>query len=175
MYGALADLNQPTTARPGKFIPGLVGGLVAGVLSLLADFLPPSPFIIFCILWAIIGGALAARLYINRSSTPVRQGEGALVGLIAGAIAAVIYLALDTTVAYALHGEYIEMVARMQGQRMTAGAFFMVTGVTGAFTIFGMSVVGGIIGVAMFEKRKPYHTSVPPPPPYGGPVPGGYR
>ena len=179
MYGgALADLNQPMGARPGKFVPGLIGGVVAGILSLFADFLPPSPFIIFsffCILWAIIGGALAARLYINRSSTPVRQGEGAVCGLIAGAIAAVIYLALDTTVAYSIHGEYIEMVARMQGQKMTAGAFFMVTGVAGAFTIFGASVVGGIIGVALFEKRKPYHTSVPPPPPYGGPMPGGYR
>ena len=178
MYGALADLNQPTGVRPSKFVPGLIGGVVAGILSLLADFLPPSPYIIFsffCILWAIIGGAVAARLYINRSSTPVRQGEGAVVGLIAGAIAAVIYLVLDTTIAYSIHGNYIEMVARMQHQNMTAGAFFMVTGVAGAFTIFGMSVVGGIIGVAMFEKRKGYHTSVPPPPPYGGPMPGGYR
>lgn len=171
-------MNQPTATRPGKFVPGVIGGATAGILSLFADFLPPSPFVLFsffCILWAMIGGALAARLYINRSATPVRQGEGAVLGVIAGAIAAVIYLALDTTIAYAIHGEYIEMVARMKNQNLTAGAFFMVTGVAGAFTIFGMSIVGGIIGVALFEKRKPYHTSVPPPPPYGGPMPGGYR
>ena len=34
MYGALADLNQPTGARPSKFVPGLIGGVVAGILSL---------------------------------------------------------------------------------------------------------------------------------------------
>ncbi|MDT4955447.1 MAG: hypothetical protein QOJ02_3585 [Acidobacteriota bacterium] len=179
-YAPQAGYEQPAGLRPGKFVPGLIGGLVAGILSLFVDFLPPSPFIIisfFCIVWAMIGGALASRIYINRSQTPVRQGEGAVVGLVAGAIAAVIYLALDTTIAYAIHGEYIEMVSRMQGQNMSAGAFFAMTGIVGALTIFGCSVVGGIIGVAMFEKRKAYPISTPPPPPpgFGGPIGGGYR
>jgi hypothetical protein len=154
--------------------------VVAGVLSLFADFLPSSPFIIisfFCILWAIIGGALASRLYVKRSGTPVRQGEGAVVGVVAGAFAALIYLALDTTIAYAIHGDTIEAVSRAQGQNLSAGAFFALTGIVGAITIFGFSVIGGIIGVAMFEKRKGYHASMPPPPPpgYGGPMGGGYR
>jgi hypothetical protein len=172
--------QQAAPPRPGKFVPGLIGGLVAGILSLFVDFLPPSPFIIvsfFCIVWAIIGGALASRLYVKRSQIPVRQGEGAVVGLVAGAIAALIYLALDTTIAYSIHGDYIEMVSRAQGENMSAGAFFALTGIVGALTIFGFSVVGGIIGVAMFEKRKPYHMSAPPPPPpgFGGPMGGGYR
>jgi hypothetical protein len=178
-YAPQPGYEQPAGPRPGKFVPGLIGGLVAGILSLFVDFLPPSPFIIvsfFCIVWAIIGGALASRLYVNRSSTPVRQGEGAVVGLVAGAVAAVIYLALDTTIAYAIHGEYIEMVSRAQGENMSAGAFFALTGIVGALTIFGFSVIGGIIGVAMFEKRKAYHMSMPPPPPgFGGPMGGGYR
>ena len=172
--------QQQAGPRPGKLVPGLIGGVVAGVLSLFADFLPSSPFIIisfFCILWAIIGGALASRLYVNRSKIPVRQGEGAVVGVVAGAFAALIYLALDTTIAYAIHGDTIEAVSRAQGQNLSAGAFFALTGIVGAITIFGFSVIGGIIGVAMFEKRKGYHTSMPPPPPagYGGPMGGGYR
>ena len=171
---------QPTGSQPGKFVPALIGGAVTGVLSLLAGFFSPDVFVIFsffCIVWAIIGGALAAQLYVKRSPVPVRSGEGAILGLIAGAIAGLIYLAVDTPIAYALHGDYIEMVATQQPEKISAGAFFALSGLTGAVTILGFSIVGGLIGVAMFEKRKPYHTSMPPPPPppgYGTP-PGGYR
>lgn len=178
-YAPQGVYDQTAGPRPGKFVPGLVGGFVAGILSLLADFLPPSPFVIvsfFCIVWAIIGGAVASRLYVKRSPTPVRQGEGAVVGVVAGAIAALIYLALDTTIAYSIHGEYIEMVSKAQGENMSAGAFFALTGIVGAVTIFGFSIIGGIIGVAMFEKRKAYPVNMPPPPPPGyGPVGGSYR
>jgi hypothetical protein len=153
---------------------------VAGALSLFVDFLPWSPFVIvsfFCILWAIIGGALASRLYVNRSTIPVRQGEGAVVGVVAGAIAALIYLAIDTTIAYSIHGDTLEAFSRTQGGNLSAGAFFALTGIVGAITILGFSVIGGIIGVAIFEKRKSYHVSMPPPPPpgYGSPMGGGYR
>jgi hypothetical protein len=179
VYVPQAGYEQQAAPRPGKFVPGLIGGVVAGVLSLFVDFLPSSPFIIisfFCIVWAIIGGAVASRLYVNRSTTPVRQGEGAVVGVVAGAFAALIYLAIDTTIAYSIHGDTIEAVSRAQGQNLSAGAFFALTGIVGAITIFGFSVIGGIIGVAMFEKRKGYHVSMPPPPPgYGGPMSGGYR
>lgn len=178
-YRPQTPFNQQATARPGKFVPGLIGGAVAGILSLFADFLPVSPFIVvsfFCILWAMIGGAVAAKLYINRSQTPVRSGEGAVVGLIVGAIAALIYLTLDTLVAYAIHGDEITQVALNQHQDLTAGEFFLITGIFGALVIFGLSIIGGIIGVAIFEKRKPSNTSAPPPPPpgYGNPM-GGYR
>ena len=170
---------QPEGARPGKFVPGLIGGAIAGILSLLAGFLPPDAFVIFsffCVVWAFIGGAVASKLYINRSPTPVRTGEGAVMGLIAGAIGALIYLALDTPIAYAIHGDYIQMVANQQPDKISAGAFFALTGLAGAATILGFSVIGGLVGVPMFEKRKTYHTSMPPPPPgYGVPPPGGYR
>jgi hypothetical protein len=172
-------MGQQASARPGKFVPALIGGAVAGFLSLFAGFLSSDAFVIFsffCIVWAVIGGALAANLYVKRSSVPVRSGEGAVIGLIAGAIGALIYLAIDTPVAYALHGDYIQMVANQQPEKISAGAFFALTGIAGAVTILGFSIIGGLIGVAMFEKRKGYHTSMPPPPPpgYGAP-PGGYR
>jgi len=170
---------QQEGARPGKFVPGLIGGVIAGILSLFAGFLPPDAFVIFsffCVVWAFIGGAVASKLYINRSSTPVRTGEGAVLGVIAGAIGALIYLALDTPIAYAIHGDYIQMVASQQPDKISAGAFFALTGLAGAVTILGFSIIGGLVGVPMFEKRKTYHTSMPPPPPgYGVPPPGGYR
>jgi predicted lipid-binding transport protein (Tim44 family) len=178
-YMPQSPYEQQAAPRPGKFVPGLIGGVVAGVLCLFADFLPSGPFVIisfFCIVWAIIGGAVAAKLYINRSSTPVQSGEGAVVGMVAGAFGALIYLALDTTIAYAIHGDEITQEALRHHRNLTGGVFFLMSGLFGALIIFGLSVVGGIIGVAMFEKRKAYNTSVPPPPPgYGNPMGGGYR
>lgn len=174
-YGAQPPVYaQPAGARPSKFVPALVGGAVAGVLSLLPGFLQPSAFVVLsflCVVWALIGGALAANLYIKRSPTPVRPGEGAVVGLLAGIIGGIIYLILDTPVAYAIHGEYIEFVSSQQPNKISAGAFFALTGIAGAVTIAGFSILGGLIGVAMFEKRRPtQHTSMPPPPPgYGQP------
>jgi hypothetical protein len=175
---AAQPFGQPAANLPGKFVPALIGGAVTGVLSLLAGFFSPDVFIVFsffCIVWAIIGGALAAHLYVKRSPFPVRSGEGAIIGLIAGAIAALIYLAIDTPIAYALHGDYIEMVATQQPERISAGAFFALSGLLGAATILGFSIIGGLIGVAMFEKRKPYPVTMPPPPPGYGTPPGGYR
>ena len=180
VYGAQQQMAQQTGGQPGKFVPGLIGGAVAGILSLLAGFLPPDAFVIlsfFCVVWAAIGGALATKLYINRSPQPVRTGEGAVLGLIAGAVGGLIYLALDTPIAYAIHADYIQMVANQQPEKISAGAFFALTGLAGAVTIIGFSIIGGLIGVPMFEKRKAYHTSMPPPPPpgYGAPPGGGYR
>ncbi len=170
-YGQPAGLPD---ARPSKFGPALIGGAITGILSLFAGFLDTNAFVIlsfFCIVWALLGGAVAASLYVKRSPVPVRSGEGAVVGLIAGAIAALIYLALDTPVAYSIHAETIEFLSSQQREKITAGAFFAVSGIFGAVTIAGFSVLGGLIGVAIFEKRKGSpHTSMPPPPPgYGQP------
>lgn len=171
-YGAQPPVYaQPAGERPSKFVPALVGGAVAGALSLLPGFLQPNAFVVLsflCVVWALIGGALAANLYIKRSPSPVRPGEGAVVGLLAGFIGAAIYLILDTPVAYAIHGEYIELVSSQQPNKISAGAFFALTGIAGAVTIIGFSVLGGLIGVAMFEKRRgAQHISMPPPPPPG--------
>jgi hypothetical protein len=179
VYGSQPFGQQQAGSQPGKFIPGLIGGAVTGVLSLLAGFLSWDVFVVFsffCIVWAVIGGALAAQLYIKRSPIPVRSGEGAVLGLIAGAIAALIYLALDTPLAYALHADYIQTLLDQQPERISAGAFFALSGLAGAVTILGFSIIGGLIGVAMFEKRKAaYQVNMPPPPPGYGTPPGGHR
>lgn len=179
-FGQPIGFAPPMGPRPGKFVPGLIGAVVTGILCLFADFLPVTGFIFvsfLCIVWSMIGGAVAARTYVNRSPVPVRQGEGAMVGLVAGALGALFYLAIDTLLAYALLGHDLEVFYRSQGQpQVTGGMFFAVSGLFGAIIIVGLSVVGGIIGVAMFEKRMTYQVSMPPPPPpgYGGPM-GGYR
>jgi hypothetical protein len=181
-YGSPQQMNygqQAGAARPGKFVPGLIGGAIAGILSLFAGFMSPEVFIIFsffCVVWAFIGGAVASNLYIKRSSLPVRTGEGAVMGVIAGAIGALIYIVLDTPVAYYIHADYIQMAVNQQPEKISPGAFFALSGLSGAVMIFGFSIIGGLVGVPMFEKRKGYHPGMPPPPPgYGVPPPGGYR
>lgn len=66
-----------------KLRPALFGGLLAGVLSALPIIGAAN---ICCCLWAVVGGLLAGYLYINNSPQPIRTGDGALVGLFAGAI-----------------------------------------------------------------------------------------
>ena len=65
----------------------LIGGVILGILS-------PIPAVDYCCcIWAILGGAIAAHLYIKKSPTPVAPAEGAIIGAIAGAIGAAFIIA----------------------------------------------------------------------------------
>src|SRR6185369_12801057 len=162
-----------------KLKPALIGGGILGVLSVI-------PFVsainICCCLWAILGGMLASYLYIKSSPTPARPGDGAILGAIAGAIGAAISLVLGIPISYAMGGttrnlmlRLMESVNPQQAEMMRrqieasgnsiAGA--IINGVILAVLLFVFSIIGGLIGVAIFEKRK---GALPPPPP---PATGG--
>ena len=69
-----------------KLKPALLGGLIAGILSVI-------PIVsTCCCLWAILGGVLASFLYIKSSAAPVTTGQGAGLGAMAGAVGALIYI-----------------------------------------------------------------------------------
>jgi uncharacterized protein YqgC (DUF456 family) len=74
-----------------KLKPAIIGGIVVGLLSAI-------PFVNFlnicCCLWAIIGGVLATYMYIKASPTPVKAGDGAVLGLLAGVVGALIYIVI---------------------------------------------------------------------------------
>ena len=56
--------------RPSMFVPALIGGRVAGVLSAI-------PFInCLCCLWIIGGAMLAAHLLAKDSVVPLNAGDG---------------------------------------------------------------------------------------------------
>ena len=58
---------------------------MAGILSVI----PFVNFVNCCFCaWLLVGGAVAAKMLINRAPRPVRSGEGAQVGAVAGLIAA---------------------------------------------------------------------------------------
>ena len=172
-----------------KLKPALIGGVVLGILSAI-------PLVgavnLCCCAWAIVGGVLAANLYIKSSPTPVKPADGAVVGAIAGAIGAAIYLVvgvpLGLLVGNTMSGALVNLAAQSdpaQAERLReqmaaqgagiGGAIFM--GLVWAVLLVIFSTVGGLIGVAIFEKRKGGPPPPPPPPAgggFGGPAGGGF-
>jgi hypothetical protein len=142
-----------------KLKPALLGGLIVGVLSAI-------PFVNYCCcIWSIGGGALAAYLYIKSSPTPVKMGDGAMVGGLAGVVGGIIYLILGLPIAI-LFG-----MAAMQEQLSRSGVhlpfsgvlLMIVSGIVGAVFLAVLATLGGVIGVAIFEKRKGDGVAPPPP------------
>jgi len=149
--------------------PAFWGGLFIGVLSALPLVNAGN---CCCCLWVICGGALAA--YLRQQSSPVQidAAEGALVGLMAGAIGGVIATVLS--IPFQLYvGPYqrelmdrilannpdVPPEARDYVQRFAAGTAFRLVGMVVSIVsevIFGL--VGGVLGVAIFKKNTP-----PPP------------
>src|SRR2546421_10383989 len=80
-----------------KMKPALIGGAVLGILSAIPFVNLPN---LCCCAWAIAGGILAAHLYVKSSPAPVRPGDGAVLGVLAGGVGAVIYLVIGVAPAY---------------------------------------------------------------------------
>jgi hypothetical protein len=182
--------------------PALVGGLIVGVLSAI----PGISFLNCCFCaWALIGGAVAARMLIGRTPRPVQSGEGAQVGLMAGVIAAVAFIVvsipivlsgfavdfflniMESTVANTGDPRLIEAMQQAREQAATqSAAQRLVSSIPWllgqAIVLGGFTVLGGLLGVALFEKRKDqpppsqYPPNYPPnyPPPSGGYGGGSY-
>lgn len=163
-----------------KVKPALIGGVLLGLLSVI-------PFVnalnICCCLWAILGGMLASYLYVKNSPTPATPGDGAIVGALAGLIGAVISVVLGIPISYAMGPtmrnlmlSMLENVDRQQAEMMRRqlemGGDSIVPVIINALILavllFLFSIIGGLIGTALFEKRKGGLTP-PPPPATGGP------
>ena len=167
-----------------KLKPALIGGVLIGVLSVI-------PFVsaanLCCCLWAILGGMLATYLYVKNSPTPASAGDGAVLGVIAGAVGAVISLILGIPINLAMGPVMRNMIvslmqnldprqADMMRQQFEAQGNaigpLIFQSLIGAALLFVFAILGGLLGVPIFEKRK----GAPPPPPTfnAGGGPGGY-
>ena len=170
--------------------PALVGGIIAGVLSVIP--LVNLGNCCFCA-WLLVGGAVAAKMLINRAPRPVRSGEGAQVGAVAGLIAAGIYSVISLALAVFNVGQRIqeelftriadasndpvlqerirklleETANQTQAQRLVSALVVMVVV---SVIYVGFSTLGGLLGVALFEKRR----DQPPPPQYPPGYPPNY-
>ena len=167
-----------------KLKPALIGGVALGILSVI-------PFVgalnLCCCLWAILGGMLATNLYVKSSPTPVNAGDGAIVGALAGIVGAVISFVLGVPIDYAMgptmrnffvklvenvDPQQADMIRRSMEASGDAIAPIIIQGLIGSVLLFVFAIVGGLLGVPIFEKRK---GGMPPPPPInvGGPMGGG--
>ncbi len=158
-----------------KLKPALLGGLVVGLLSAIPFINIPN---ICCCLWAIIGGAVGSFLYIRSSASPVRPGDGAIIGVLSGVVGALIYLVVGVPLGIMTGGAISGVVIRlMEGvnpaqaeeirRQMAAGtsvASAIMFGFVWAILLIIFSTIGGLIAVPIFEKRK---GPEPPPPPQG--------
>jgi hypothetical protein len=152
--------------------PALWGGLFIGVLSAL-------PLVgagnCCCCLWVLVGGALAAYLRQQNNPYQIDAAEGAIVGLMAGAIGGVVYVILSIPfqmITGPMQQAWMEralsnnpdVTPEMRDfiERLTTGAGFRLIGAMVwlvVFSVFG--TLGGVIGAAVFKKN------LPPPPPSG--------
>jgi len=151
--------------KPGMLVPALIGGAVAGVLS-------GIPLLnCLCCLW-IIGGAMLASYLLNKDSPVVlTAGDGAIVGIFTGIVAAVVDAIISIPLA-ALNREFIANIIEKIGEyadEMPAGWETWLEG-GGAATTFTMQMfgllisavifaalgaLGGIIGISLFGKKIP--------------------
>jgi hypothetical protein len=142
-----------------KLKPALLGGLIVGVLSAI-------PIINYCCcIWSIGGGALAAYLYIKSSPVPVTMGDGAMVGGLAGVCGGIIYLILGLPIALVFGMASMTENLHRSGVELPVSGFLLiiVASIIGAIILALLATLGGVIGVAIFEKRK--GDGLPPPPP----------
>ena len=130
---------------------------------------------------------MAARSMLRASSsstgwctpTPATAGDGALVGvfagLVGGAIAIVIGIPVSLLIGTAVNEVLLRLVenanpgqAEMMRAQMAAQSIASAIGrgIIGAILLFVFAIIGGLLGVPIFEKRKGDLT--PPAPPAGG-------
>jgi hypothetical protein len=158
--------------------PALIGGLVVGVLSAL-----PIVYLgnACCCLWIVSGGVVAAYVLQTNSAGPITPGEGAIAGLLAGLIGAVVHLTLSIPIDILMGPFERSMAERMMDltgnpqirdvlQRYVQrdpGLGFLLLGRAIAFlfmlpiaAIF--STIGGLIGAMVFRKTPPVSLDAAP-------------
>jgi hypothetical protein len=145
-----------------KLKPALLGGLVVGLLSGVLSIVPIANYC--CCLWSLAGGALAAFIYIKGSPVPVKIGDGAMVGALAGVFGGIIYLIINLPLTLLIGMAALAGRLRETGVNLPVSTTVLVilSSFVTAVILAGLATVGGILGVAIFEKRK---DAIPPPAP----------
>lgn len=150
-------------------MPAVWGGLLIGVLSALPIVGAAN---ICCCMWVVGGGMVAA--YVLQSNTPqaITTGDGALVGLLAGVIGAIVQTIVSLPLHFLMGGvtqrimqqivnsssDIPDNVRQMMETMANSNAFSAIGVVVGfIFWLFCGAIfaaLGGLLG-AVFFKKKP--------------------
>lgn len=166
--------------QASKLQPAVMGGLLIGVLSAL-PIVAAGNFC--CCLWVLSGGALAAYLLQQNQPSTLTPGDGAVVGLMAGVVGAVVKTIIAIPFALLVGPMQVQALQRVLDNpdvppelrnvlvMMGSGGLTIVGIIVGLmvslvlYTIFGM--LGGMLGALFFKKNAP---PMPPPPPVPPPL-----
>ncbi len=120
-----------------------------------------------CCLWLITGGVVAAYVLQQNQSTPIAPADGALVGLFAGLIGAVVYLVLSLPMAYLMAPferrlfDWLESIgnlpADVRAYATSPGAIGLRTVASFVLILFLgaiFSTLGGLLGAVIFGRNK---------------------
>jgi hypothetical protein len=149
--------------------PALVGGLFIGVLSALPIV---GVFNCCCCLWVVSGGMIAAYLMQNASPLAITVGDGALGGLMAGLIGAIVDAILSVPIRLMtgpLQTRLWQRFAENARDMPDSLRSLMEQGGTNGGLLIGMiarfmfmlvigavvATIGGMIGAAIFSRGKP--------------------
>lgn len=139
----------------------------------------------FCCLWILLGGATAAYLLQLKEPGPLSAADGALVGAIAGAAGALVYLLLSIPITMLTTPLQQMLMQRLQdaGARIPpelteamSGAAGVSLRLLGGFVMMlflgpTFGAIGGLLGAMAFRKPQPPETASPASP--GGPFAAG--
>jgi hypothetical protein len=166
--------------QASKLQPALLGGVFIGVLSALPII---SAGNLCCCLWVLAGGALAAYLLQQNQAVPVTTGDGAIVGLLAGLVGAVVHTVLAIPIMLffgPIQAQFMRRIVEGSGdvppelrqafENFGAAAGFSVFWIF--FTLCSSLVIdalfgalGGMLGTLFFKRNLP-----PAPPPVPPPL-----
>jgi len=169
--------------RPEYLVPALIAGGAAGVLSAV-------PFVnCLCCLWIIGGGVLAAYLLADRTPRLLSAGDGALAGALTGIAAAVVSSVIEVPLrpfneafvrrlaaglsrfTQQMPAQWRDLVERSNAPRGFSPGLFLLDLFITAAIFAALGVLGGVIGVSIFGRKKaPLPPAAQPPrPPQGLP------
>ena len=158
--------------RQGMFVPALIGGLLSGILTAI-------PVVgCLCCVWIIAGGIVAAYFLSKDFPVVLTTGDGAIVGIFAGIIGAVVDSIVSIPFdAMMRNSEWMNKIMELvseYAQDLPSGweNWFETGPFGGAFSIAwfflglaisvvlfsAFSALGGIIGISLFKKKPDVNT-----------------
>jgi hypothetical protein len=158
--------------EPDRNQPALIGGLIAGLLSVLPIAQAGN---VCCCLWAWVGGAVAIKMYVDRAAQRVTWEDALKIAAVAGLLAAIIRIFLGTPLDLATlpaqlswMEEFASNMADPQKQRLlevlselrglSSGQlllrYLLPISLFWAVVLFIVTLLGGLLGVALFENRR---------------------
>jgi hypothetical protein len=162
----------------------VIGGVIMGVLSALPIVAAGNAC---CCLWVVSGGLIAAYLVQQNQSTPITPADGALVGLLAGLIGALVRTVLKVPIDFVmapieqamlqrildagtLPPEWRDLFERYSGRdgQLSLGFAIMerIAGLMFWLFLSGIfSTIGGLVGSMIFRKDTPPPGAIEIPPP----------